>query len=283
MKVSARQITIKPILILGLMIISVGCLYANTGERRYLATIDDSVWYLSDNNATICRMEHDIPGFGSAVFVRESGRPLRLELHSRQRIEKGVNVELRAETTAWNTYQTRRVLGRFESRGGREALSISSEIAEQVYFELSRGFQPGFLFYTDHPFVASLSTIRFRNEEALFSTCVASLHWHNFNDVRVSSIYFGPDEEFASLAEEERAFVRMLDYLEVDPGIREIVITGHTDKTGKLCYNEGLTQRRAWYVYDVLIGLGIEASLLRINHAGKASSGNRRVTVELVR
>ena len=280
---SLRIRLIRLLPVLGLVMGGIGLLQAGTSERRYLATIDDSRWYLTDNTATLCRMEHAIPGFGSAVFLRESGRPLRLELHGRQRFDKGVNVELRAETTAWNEHQKRRVLGRFETDGKRGLFEISSDVAERVYYELIQGYQPGFLFYTDHPFIASLATIRFSQEEKLFAKCVAGLYQYNFNDIRVSSIYFDPDEEFASLAEEERAFTRMLDFLEVDDSIREIVVTGHTDKTGKACYNEGLSQRRAWYVYDVLIGLGIDAEKLRIEQAANSRSGKRRVTVELRR
>ena len=154
--------------------------------------------------------------------------------------------------------------------------------------------QPGFLFYEDAPLIASLSTVRFGESEAAFSRCVGKLHQRNFQDVRISSIHFEPDHEFASLREERGAFVDMLDYLEVDDSVSEIVVTGHTDNTGLACYNEGLSERRAWYVYDLLITLGIEADLLRVEYAGefdpafrgsgtKALAANRRVTVELRR
>ena len=86
----------------------------------------------------------------------------------------------------------------------------------------------------------------------------------------------------------------MFDYLQIDDAISEIVITGHTDNTGLACYNEGLSERRAWYVYDLLVARGIDSSLLRVDYAGesrpaskgsnkKARAANRRVTVELRR
>jgi outer membrane protein OmpA-like peptidoglycan-associated protein len=120
------------------------------------------------------------------------------------------------------------------------------------------------------------------------------LYDDNFGDVRVSVIHFEPDEEFASIREEQTAFKRMLDYLQVDNAISEIVVTGHTDHTGLACYNKGLSERRAWYVYDLLIARGIDSRLLRVDYQGEqkpASKGskqsslatNRRVTVELRR
>ena len=277
-----------------LMLFCVGNVSAETEPRRYLAGIDDSLWYISDNSATLCRVEHRIPRFGSAIFTQEAGRPLHLELQSQVRFERGVNVELRSETTRWNQHQPRRVLARFETNGKRSMFRIPPAVAEQAWSELSRGFQPGFLFYTDHPLMVSLDNVRFGQAEKNFNDCVANLYRDNFRDVRVSSIHFEPDSEFASLEQEGRAFVRMLDYLEVDDSISEIVVTGHTDNTGKACYNEGLSERRAWYVYDLLIGLGIDAGLLHIDHAGEAKpskknnsdgsrAANRRVTVELRR
>ncbi len=96
------------------------------------------------------------------------------------------------------------------------------------------------------------------------------------------------------MQQEETAFTRMLDYLAVNPGVREIIVTGHADKTGDACYNEGLSERRAWYVYDLLVTLGIDSNLLRVAYAGdsrparpgngdRSHAANRRVTVELRR
>ena len=270
------------------------CLAASVqaSERRYLASMDESSWRLAENSAILCRLEHPIPRFGSAVFTQEAGRPLQLELKSRQRFKKGINVELRAETAGWKQRQTRTVIARFETSGRTRPFKIPSAVAEQTIYQLRQGLQPGFLFYDENPLIASLSAVRFGEAEAAFSRCVETLHHTNFYDVRVSSIYFDTDHEFASLEQEDNAFVRMFEYLEIDDRISEIVVTGHTDKTGLACYNDGLSERRAWYVYDLLIAQGIDPQMLRVDYFGeekpfnrgkndRARASNRRVTVEL--
>lgn len=270
------------------------CATAQALERRYLASLDNSQWKLTKGNTTLCRIEHQIPRFGSAVFTQEAGRGLQLELVTRHKFKKGINVELRSETSSWNTRKTRSLLTRFETSGGKNPFKIPVAVAEQVFNELREGYQPGFLFYEEYPLVASLSNVRFGEVEVQFSQCVAQLYDDNFGDVRVSVIHFEPDEEFASIREELTAFKRMLDYLQVDNAISEIVVTGHTDHTGLACYNKGLSERRAWYVYDLLIARGIDSRLLRVDYQGEqkpASKGskqsslatNRRVTVELRR
>lgn len=263
-------------------------------ERRYMASMDDSSWELTQDSPISCQAIHSIPRFGKAIFTQEAGRGLRLEMISRHRFARGINVELRTETTSWNTRETRPVLARFETNGRNTLFKIPSGIAEQTFFELSQGYQPGFLFYEDYPLLASLSTVRFGELEKRFTRCVEKLYERNFDDVRLSSIHFEPDNEFASIREEETAFSRMLDYLQVDNAISEIVVTGHADSTGLACYNEGLSERRAWYVYDLLITQGIDSGLLRVSYAGehdpasrgsnnKSRAANRRVTVELRR
>ncbi len=263
-------------------------------ERRYMASMDDSSWELTQDSPIGCQAVHSIPRFGKAVFTQEAGRGLRLELISRHRFAKGINVELRTETTSWNSRETRAVLARFETNGRKTLFKIPSGVAEQTFYELSRGYQPGFLFYEDYPLIASLSTVRFGEMEKQFTHCVGKLYQRNFDDVRLSSIHFEPDNEFASIKQEETAFTRMLAYLQLDNAISEIVVTGHPDNAGLVCYNEGLSERRAWYVYDLLVAQGIDSNLIRVSYAGesepaskgssnKSRAANRRVTVELRR
>lgn len=280
----------KNLVLIGLLLAA----SAQADERRYLASMDEASWRLSESSAILCRLEHPIPRFGSAIFTREAGRPLRLELKARKRFKRGINVELRSESNSWNRRQARTVLARFETSGRKTPFKISPRVAARTFDALRGGFKPGFLFYSDTPFIASLSTVMFGKAEKEFNSCVAQLHDTNFEDVRVSSIYFEPDHEFASIEQEESAFDRMFDYLQVDAAISEIVVTGHADKTGLACYNEGLSERRAWYVYDLLIAYGLDPDMLRVGYLGetrplnkerneRARAANRRVTVELRR
>ncbi len=261
---------------------------------RYVASLDESSWELTESSATLCRLEHVIPRFGRAIFELEAARPVRLRLETTRRFDQGTNVELRTEIAGWGEPQLREVLARYETAGGRRLFNIPAAIAERVYAELRAGLRPGFLFYDDTPLIASLSTVQFGAAEVEFRRCGAALYRDNFDDVRVSSIYFEPDHEFASLQQEETAFGRMLEYLAINPGVREIVITGHADKTGTICYNQGLSERRAWYVHELLVMLGVDANLLRVAYAGESRparpgnndrihAANRRVTVELRR
>jgi outer membrane protein OmpA-like peptidoglycan-associated protein len=135
-------------------------------------------------------------------------------------------------------------------RESNTLLEVGTRTARHAYVELHAGFHPGFYFAPDKdlldPTVVMMSTDRFRSVEPEFEQCVSNLHHDNFEDVQVSKIHFDHDEEFTIFEEEETAFRGLFDYMQVDPSVREVVISGHADNTGAICYNDTLSSRRAW-------------------------------------
>lgn len=259
-----------------------------------MASLDNSQWQLTADTPILCRLEHVIPRFGKAVFTRAAGRALNLELISTRRFAGGLPVDLVSESANWKALQTSQVVASMKTSGSRTLIKISPTVAQRAYADLRSGRQPGFSFKGDGVVLVSLSSVRFRRAEDSFSECRARLHPYNFADIRVSHIHFDVNQEFPHLAEEKTAFNRMFDYLEIDDSISEILVTGHSDVIGEACFNERLSEGRAWYVYDLLVARGIDASMLRVDFAGEtrpiskglnkeALAANRRVTVGMRR
>ncbi len=266
-------------------------------ERKYLAAMEESKWQMTITTVLHCEMEHEIPRFGKAVFYQSAGRELQLKLVSHQRFNSGIEVNFRSESPHWKPVFGQLQMASLSTLDSDVLLEVDTKTAKYAYLELHDGFHPSFYFTPNRklldPTVVMMSTVRFRSIEPQFEQCVSSLYFENYDDVRVSSIYFDHDEEFPILEEEDTAFRHMIDYLQVDPAIREIVVSGHADKTGKVCYNDTLSARRAWYVYDLLVSEGIDPKLITMDYFGEhrplvkgssdaALAANRRVTVELL-
>lgn len=117
--------------------------------------------------------------------------------------------------------------------------------------------------------IVSMSTVRFRSIEPEFEQCLSGLHHKNFDDIKVAAIHFDHDDEFPRIEEEDTALKPMLDYLQVDNSISKIVVSGHADLNGAECYNDTLSARRAWYVYDMLVVSGIDPGLIRVDFFGE--------------
>ncbi|MCP4429914.1 MAG: OmpA family protein [Gammaproteobacteria bacterium] len=267
-------------------------------ERRYLAPMEESRWQMTVATALHCEMEHEIPRFGKAIFYQSAGRDLQLKLVTQQRFKSGIEVDFRSQSPNWKSVFSDLQMASLSTRDSDILLKVGTRTAKYAYLELHDGFHSGFHFTPDKdlidPTVVMMSTVRFRSVEPDFERCVSNLYYENYEDVRVSSIHFDHDEEFPILQEEETALQRMYDYIQVDPSIREIVISGHADKTGTICYNDTLSSRRAWYVYDLLLAKGIDPKIITLDHYGEhrplekgesdsALAANRRVTLELLK
>jgi hypothetical protein len=286
-------------LLIPLCILLMGFISESTAiDRRYFAPMEESKWTVTSATPLLCEMEHVIPYFGKAVFWRESGRNLRLKLMTDQRSSNGLKVELVSQSPSWKSSIDPIKLASLETNGQSSWLDIPERVAKLTYLELHDGFQPSFFFTKNRKLYDSMSvfisTVRFRDAEPAFERCVSGLYPIHYDDVKFSTIHFGSDEEFPLMADEQTAFSDMVNYLAVDQSIKQVVISGYADQTGSVCYNETLTSRRAWYIYDLLVQLGVDLDLLRVNYYGESQllqkgnsagdqAANRRVTVELIR
>ena len=269
---------------------------SNSIERQYLAPMEESKWTMTSVTRLRCEMEHIIPQFGKAVFWREAGRKLRLKLVTEQRFGEGINVELVSQSPNWKSSNNPTKLAILETSGQGVLLDMPNRAAKLAYLELHNGFQPGVFFgegksrYDSS--TALMSAVRFLDTVPAFERCVSGLYPRHYDDVKLAKIHFELDGEFPLLVDEQMAFTEMLSYLAVDKSIKEIVISGHTDETGTVCYNDTLSSRRAWYTYDLLVQLGVDPDFLRVDYYGESKpdkkgtsksdlAANRRVTVEL--
>lgn len=267
-------------------------------ERRYIAPLEESQWQVIESSRLNCVMQHDIPHFGSVEFSQAAGRSLRLSLTSSWFAKPGVAIEFRSESTHWNPSQSRPVLAQLKTGNSDTLFNMTGLAAEQAYLELHEGYQPGFVFFEndDSPdqLMVSMSTVRFLDAEAEFDQCVSALYHVNFEDIRFSNIHFDFDNEFPRQQEEDTVFSALFAYLEVDDSIQEFIVSGHADHRGENCYNDGLSARRAWYVYDLLVAKGIDPKKIRVEFYGENQplrkgkseldmAANRRVAVEVRR
>lgn len=261
-----------------------------------MSPMEKSKWVLTEDSVLRCEIEHIIPRFGKAVFYQESGRQLKLKVLSDHRYKKDMAISFRSVTANWKGIQTEANLASLKTSGTSPLIHVVSHAARQAYFELQQGFQPSLFFVDDEDGFNSvaviLSTVNFRDIENDFGSCLTRLYPYHFDDVKHARVHFDFDDEFPTLEEEDKALTKLLDYLKVDKDVKSISITGHTDFKGTECYNDTLSSRRAWYIYDFLIQSGIEPGMLQMDFKGESNprvkgkddssrAKNRRVEVIL--
>ncbi len=268
-------------------------------DRIYMSPMEKSRWTLSVNTPTRCEIEHIIPFFGKALFYQESGRPLKLKFVSKHNYKKDMAVAFQSVTANWKGIQTQEPLADLKTSGLSDPLvDIDYSTARYAYFELQQGKQPSLFFIDDEDGFNSvsviLSTVRFRDVEDDFGECISQLHPYNFDDIKHALVHFEFDDEFPLEEEEDRALSKIVAYIKVDPTVKTIKISGHADFKGTECYNDSLSARRAWYVYDYLVQSNIDPQMLQVEFYGEnqplvkgkddqSRALNRRVSVTLYR
>jgi sodium-type flagellar protein MotY len=267
-------------------------------DSRYVAAMEESKWDMSTKTATHCELEHNIPRFGKAVFSQSSGRKMQLKLKYKRYLPEKIPVVFQTEPPAWKKNADGLILANLETRSRAQSLTVPSDATEHAFYDLEVGLQPSFYIYadssTDDPIIVTLSTVRFRDAKTEFAKCVGELHPDNFDDIKFAKLHFEFDDEFPTLKSEDYALEPMFNYLKVDNKVSRFIISGHADHYGKTCYNDTLSSRRAWYVYDLLIAKGIEPARISVNYFGESKplvegdtkqelAVNRRVSVEVKR
>jgi sodium-type flagellar protein MotY len=268
-------------------------------DRIYMSPMEKSRWTLTVNSPIRCEIEHLIPRFGKAMFYQESGRPMKLKFVSKHNYKKDMAVAFQSVTANWKGIQTQTDLADLKTSGLSDPLvDIDSSTARYAYFELQEGKQPSLFFIDDEDGFNSvsviLSTVRFRDVEAEFGDCISQLFPYNFEDIKHALVHFEFDDEFPIEEEEDRALSKILAYLKVDPSVKILSISGHADFKGTECYNDSLSARRAWYVYDYLVQSGVDPKMLEVSFYGEnrplakgkddnSRALNRRVSVTMIR
>ncbi|MBR9908918.1 MAG: OmpA family protein [Gammaproteobacteria bacterium] len=261
---------------------------------RYQAAMDESSWEV---NASIfeCKLSHNIPFYGQAVFERGAGEAARFRLQSSTpRLESG-KAALVAKPPLWKPGVAAQDLGYVPVARGKAPIVLDDKYAAQLLEVLFDGREVEFTRAPWYPAEASsrvvLSTVNFQAAYGQYLNCLAALLPVNFEQIRRTAIYFRAGSASLAAAEEVK-LDRIALYVQADRSVESFFIDGHTDSDGSREDNLELSRRRAEMVTELLVKRGISAERITTRWHGERypvasnrdASGrgkNRRVTIRL--
>lgn len=265
-------------------------------QRHFESPITGSVWR-TEGNALACRLVHEIPDYGQAVFTRHAGGALDFHLDLNQRPGRSGNAHIRVVPPPWKHDAAVRDLGTVTFADRSSPFALHDRQARVLLASLEEGMFPNFSYQTAVPVAdsvsVSLSAVNFLDAWDRFQQCSAKLLPHDFDALRQSRLLFSPGS--LSLDGEARARLdQVASWMKLDRAVAGAVIEGHTDASGRRRENYLLSQRRAVAVRDYLVAQGIAKPRLKVRFFGEerplpqaAGDGsprqNRRVDVRLYR
>lgn len=264
----------------------------------YQASLEDSTWK-AQSQPLACELVHEVPFYGSAVFLRRPNKPVSFFIQSNREEAKPGEALLNAIPPAWKAGEQIRDLGRVKILKGRRPVQIEGDIALRMLYELEQGMEPVFS-YLDWSggkvtVKVGLSPIRFKEGLDAYLACVQELPPFTFDEVRFRTIGFPAGG--TQLDHAARVWLdQVAQYLRYDAArnkeVTELHIIGHTDSKGSLAMNEEVARQRAEAVRSYLAQRGVNETLFAVESFGErrplysnldpaGRAKNRRVTVEL--
>lgn len=269
---------------------------ASARATIFSSSLAEAEWQVSAS-VFECSLTHPLPTFGSAAFTRRAGETELFRLRQKNRVLPVGEAELRAAMPPWHSEDSTVSLANVTILASNEAVRLGADRASQMQAELEGGRRLIFVSPTvqpeQSPLRVILEPVRFRSSIKSYRDCLARLLPVNFDQVERTSVYF-PEQTETLPANELRKLDVLIRYIKADPGVKQVVIDGHTDSLGVRPENLEVSKTRAEMIANYLIERGIPAeSLLTRWHgerypvvsnqtaAGRAQ--NRRVTLRLER
>ncbi len=282
--------------------IAYGFLFAQAEAVTYSNAINESSWK-SSTSVFECRLEHQVPVFGSAVFTTRAGEKSKFYLRSHAAKFDAGQAAVYAKSPVWKKQDQVESLGYVPVKRGKRPMWLGTENTEKMLSELNMGKEIEFVrkaWFEDkgNPSIRlAISNIGFREKYRKYLDCLASLLPANFDQIRRTALYFapGPTEDKEGLSNGNmNKLDQMLKLVKHDEKIRHFFIDGHTSAPGDRSENLELSKMRAEMVFDYLKSRGVPEDWIKIRWHGErypiasnaTASGrakNRRVTVRMER
>jgi outer membrane protein OmpA-like peptidoglycan-associated protein len=256
----------------------------------YGAGIENSQWYLAES-VFECRLVHEVPGYGRAVFYHRAGENLSFFLESESPLMQPGRGRLVVEAPSWRPGVAPRPLGTVQISDGRRQVSLDTRQAFVVARGLLDGMRPTVTresWFDGRPVRVQVSNINFAGEYQRYRNCTNNLLPVNFDQIRRSRIPFASGS--TRLSEADRKLLdNIVTYVNADSTVERIFVDGHSDSIGSRIDNRALSEDRANVVADYLKAGGIEESMITVRAHGdqypvsNRPADNRRTNIRLER
>ena len=270
-----------------------------TGAKAsfYTNGINESTWS-SSSSVFECRIVHEIPYFGAAVFRTKAGESSTFFIDGLTSHFKQGEALIVAKTPIWINPQKKENIGYTPVKQGRRPIKLASKTTEQILSDLYGGreieiIRKAWYAKADKPSVSAVvSNIGFYEEYEKYLGCLGSLLPANFEQLERTSLYFKPVGSTDLTTGSIDKLEHILALIEHDKAIKKFYIDGHASSPGDRASNLELSKSRAEVAANFLINNGVSKDRIIVRWHGErypiASNNtlagrakNRRVTVRL--
>lgn len=267
------------------------------GLRIYSTPLAEADWQLQ-GTALICRLTHEIAGYGVAEFRQQSDGQLVFQVQVEQPASASAGeARLLSLPASWQHYDEGRDLGDLPVVPGKIPFYLGETGARRVMGELEAGLFPT-LIYQDwvepqDVVRVRLSALGFAVVVGEFRDCVEGLLPYTFEDVRKTVLLYEMNQTGLTPGQRDQ-LDQLVRYLRQDGKVERVHIEGYTDSLGLSRVNRVVANQRVDAVRAYLVEQGVAPKLVTTrayeetegkfdNRTEEGRRKNRRVEITLSR
>mgnify|MGYP005839204857 CR=1 FL=1 len=259
-------------------------------------SITDTQWQVT-SSLIQCQLSQTIDNFGKVQFEQQAGKPFTLIFSTYSQPTLGGKVRFQITQAPWKNSEQRSNLKVITADKGQRHFAIHDVDAKQAFNQLIEGHFPSIVYQSQSSNSAidvKMSTIHLSDYLPEFQQCLQNLLPYSFEQIQKLTINFDVGKSQLGDAE-KKALSKLARYVNADPDIKQIRISGHTDNHGRRRLNEALSEARAVVVKNYLIkqcrvaknlittSHHMEFKPVKSNQTPIGRSYNRRSVVTLIR
>ena len=285
---------LKYVVLVGLL----SSLSTHAAMRQYSATIESSNWKVNNESRLQCTLNHELPGYGEALFTSVASKQLNMEFElDMLRLPDNYSLaEVRSVAPKWKPGHAGHTIANMKLHK-QFSPDLPKKVAWTMLNELEQGMSPTFYYNDWHSeqdkISVGLSTARFKGAYRNFVTCVSNLLNYSFEDIAYTVLnYQSNSDKFTKASQRRIDMIR--EYLSLDPDLELVLVDAYSDSYGGRWSNLKLSEKRAMKIRDYFVKNGIDASRIEATGYGEkrhiasnettlGRGKNRRVVISLGR
>ncbi|WJG08282.1 OmpA family protein [Aliiglaciecola sp. LCG003] len=271
---------------------------AQAGLRHYSAPVEASQWQVSEKSRLQCTLQHQLPGYGQAMFTSTASKQLNMEFElDMLRLPNNYGMAaVYSVPPTWMPGQQQKEIANMPIRKQYNG-DLPEKAAWTMLSELEKGYWPTLYYqdwYSDFDRIAvGLNASNFSQPYVEFAQCVANLLPFAFDDIAYTVLSYQSNS--VDLTKYSKKRLQMIgDYLKEDTDLELVLLDGYSDSYGGQWNNTQLSIRRAVEIKSFFSELGVDPTRIEVTGHGErrhaaannnkmSRAKNRRVVIRMAK
>lgn len=262
--------------------------------RKYQAPLGEERWRSSGTRLR-CGLSIRILDYGTAYFEQYATKDPHFIMTHWQGEQGASLANVWTFPPTWRPRLKPSLITRTKVQDSEYALYLNRKSTLLLLAGLAEGYIARFDYRSGlgYKVKVDISPVNFKDSYSRYLRCVGNLLPFNYQDIRLTKVYFNSSQEGLSLHDRQQ-LDRVRLYVKVDPSVKSIDIAGYTDNTGRRGVNNAISEARAKAVANYLLTKGVPEHKIHVTWYGMrhpaesndteiGRAKNRRVVVKVNR